>query len=63
MLELNFQPNPFYVMLIVPIGVLGKLLGASLGGMNNDVYFLVAFSALRATGRLLAIITHSLTAN
>lgn len=32
---------PFSVMLVVPLGVIGALLGASLSGLNNDVYFQV----------------------
>ncbi|EDW2646241.1 efflux RND transporter permease subunit [Salmonella enterica subsp. enterica] len=32
---------PFSVMLVVPIGVVGALLAASLRGLNNDVYFQV----------------------
>ncbi|EHE5441878.1 efflux RND transporter permease subunit [Salmonella enterica subsp. enterica serovar Enteritidis] len=32
---------PFSVMLVVPLGVVGALLAASLRGLNNDVYFLV----------------------
>ena len=32
---------PFSVMLVVPLGVAGALLAASLRGMNNDVYFQV----------------------
>ncbi|WP_079957045.1 efflux RND transporter permease subunit [Salmonella enterica] len=32
---------PFSVMLVVPLGVVGALLGASLRGLNNDVYFQV----------------------
>ncbi|MFN1128211.1 efflux RND transporter permease subunit [Lelliottia nimipressuralis] len=32
---------PFSVMLVVPLGVTGALLGASLSGLNNDVYFQV----------------------
>jgi multidrug efflux pump len=32
---------PFSVMLVVPLGVLGTLLAASLRGMPNDVYFQV----------------------
>ena len=32
---------PFSVMLVVPLGVIGALLGASLRGLNNDVYFQV----------------------
>ncbi|AYY44291.1 efflux RND transporter permease subunit [Citrobacter freundii] len=32
---------PFSVMLVVPLGVVGALLAASLRGMNNDVYFQV----------------------
>lgn len=30
---------PFSVMLVVPLGVVGALLAASLRGLNNDVYF------------------------
>ncbi|ECC8451783.1 efflux RND transporter permease subunit [Salmonella enterica] len=32
---------PFSVMLVVPLGVVGSLLAASLRGLNNDVYFQV----------------------
>ncbi|TAL21315.1 MAG: efflux RND transporter permease subunit [Aquabacterium sp.] len=32
---------PFAVMLVVPLGVIGALLAASLRGMSNDVYFQV----------------------
>ncbi|CAM8677756.1 efflux RND transporter permease subunit [Leclercia sp. M-A074-M] len=32
---------PFSVMLVVPLGVVGALLAASLRGQNNDVYFQV----------------------
>jgi HAE1 family hydrophobic/amphiphilic exporter-1/multidrug efflux pump len=32
---------PFAVMLVVPLGVLGAVLGSSLAGMANDVYFQV----------------------
>ncbi|EOU9521340.1 multidrug efflux RND transporter permease subunit AcrB [Cronobacter turicensis] len=32
---------PFSVMLVVPLGVIGALLAASLRGLNNDVYFQV----------------------
>ncbi|EBB2409719.1 efflux RND transporter permease subunit [Salmonella enterica] len=32
---------PFSVMLVVPLGVVGALLAASLRGLNNDVYFQV----------------------
>ncbi|QSG23005.1 efflux RND transporter permease subunit [Salmonella enterica subsp. enterica serovar Typhimurium] len=32
---------PFSVMLVVPLGVVGALLAASLRGLNNDVYFRV----------------------
>lgn len=32
---------PFSVMLVVPLGVVGALLAASLHGLNNDVYFQV----------------------
>jgi multidrug efflux pump len=37
---------PFAVMLIVPLGVLGSLLAASLRGMPNDVYFKVGLLAI-----------------
>ena len=29
----------FSVMLVVPLGVIGALLAATLRGLNNDVYF------------------------
>lgn len=32
---------PFSVMLVVPLGVIGALLAASVRGLNNDVYFQV----------------------
>ncbi|MEP9086971.1 efflux RND transporter permease subunit [Enterobacter hormaechei] len=32
---------PFSVMLVVPLGVIGALLAASMRGLNNDVYFQV----------------------
>ncbi|ELM2766566.1 efflux RND transporter permease subunit [Salmonella enterica] len=32
---------PFSVMLVVPLGVVGALIAASLRGLNNDVYFQV----------------------
>ncbi|EOV9658289.1 efflux RND transporter permease subunit [Cronobacter turicensis] len=32
---------PFSVMLVVPLGIIGALLAASLRGLNNDVYFQV----------------------
>ncbi|EDV0638365.1 efflux RND transporter permease subunit [Salmonella enterica subsp. enterica] len=32
---------PFSVMLVVPLGVVGAMLAASLRGLNNDVYFQV----------------------
>jgi len=32
---------PFAVMLVVPLGVIGSLTAASLGGLSNDVYFQV----------------------
>ena len=32
---------PFSVMLVVPLGVIGALLAASIRGLNNDVYFQV----------------------
>lgn len=37
---------PFAVMLIVPLGVLGSLLAASMRGMPNDVYFKVGLLAI-----------------
>lgn len=30
---------PFSVMLVLPLGVIGALLAATMRGMNNDVYF------------------------
>ncbi|HHQ7228583.1 TPA: efflux RND transporter permease subunit [Salmonella enterica subsp. enterica] len=36
---------PFSVMLVVPLGVVGALLAASLRGLNNDVYFQVGLLA------------------
>lgn len=33
---------PFSVMLVVPLGVVGALLAATLRGLENDVYFQVA---------------------
>jgi multidrug efflux pump subunit AcrB len=33
---------PFSVLLVVPLGVLGTVLGAWLRGLNNDIYFQVA---------------------
>ncbi len=32
---------PFSVMLVVPLGVLGAILAATLRGLENDVYFQV----------------------
>jgi len=37
---------PLSVMLVVPLGVLGALLGATLRGMPNDVYFKVGLIAI-----------------
>lgn len=37
---------PFAVMLVVPLGVLGSLLGATITGMSNDVYFKVGLIAI-----------------
>jgi multidrug efflux pump len=37
---------PFAVMLVVPLGVLGSLLAASMRGMPNDVYFKVGLLAI-----------------
>lgn len=36
---------PFSVMLIMPFGIIGALTGATLRGMNNDVYFQVGLLA------------------
>lgn len=33
---------PFSVIMVVPVGVLGSLLAAYLGGLDNDVYFQVS---------------------
>ena len=33
---------PFSVMLVIPLGVIGAVLGATLRGLENDVYFQVA---------------------
>lgn len=49
---------PFAVMLVVPLGVLGSVLGASLAGMANDVYFkvgLIAIIGLSAKNAILII--------
>jgi multidrug efflux pump len=37
---------PFSVLLVVPLGILGALLGASLRGLPNDVYFKVGLIAI-----------------
>jgi multidrug efflux pump len=37
---------PIAVMLVVPLGILGALLGATLRGMPNDVYFKVGMIAI-----------------
>ncbi len=36
---------PFAVILVVPVGILGALLGANVRGFSNDVYFQVALLA------------------
>jgi multidrug efflux pump len=49
---------PLAVMLVVPLGVLGALLGATLRGMPNDVYFkvgLIAIIGLSAKNAILII--------
>jgi multidrug efflux pump len=37
---------PFAVMLVVPLGILGSLLAATMRGMPNDVYFKVGLLAI-----------------
>jgi multidrug efflux pump len=37
---------PIAVMLVVPLGILGALLGATMRGMPNDVYFKVGMIAI-----------------
>jgi multidrug efflux pump len=49
---------PLSVMLVVPLGVLGALLGAFLGGLSNDVFFkvgLIAVIGLSAKNAILII--------
>ncbi|TFV90272.1 efflux RND transporter permease subunit, partial [Oxalobacteraceae bacterium OM1] len=49
---------PLAVLLVVPLGVLGALLGATLRGMPNDVYFkvgLIAIIGLSAKNAILII--------
>jgi multidrug efflux pump len=49
---------PLSVLLVVPLGVLGALLGATLRGMPNDVYFkvgLIAIIGLSAKNAILII--------
>jgi multidrug efflux pump len=49
---------PFSVILVVPLGILGALLGATLRGMPNDVYFkvgLIAIIGLSAKNAILII--------
>jgi multidrug efflux pump len=49
---------PISVMLVVPLGILGALLGATLRGMPNDVYFkvgLIAIIGLSAKNAILII--------
>ncbi len=49
---------PFSVMLVVPLGVLGVLLGTLLRGMDNDVYFqigLITIIGLSAKNAILII--------
>ncbi|GAC1420541.1 MAG: hypothetical protein NVSMB6_22260 [Burkholderiaceae bacterium] len=49
---------PLSVLLVVPLGVLGALLGASLRGLSNDVYFkvgLIAIIGLSAKNAILII--------
>jgi multidrug efflux pump len=49
---------PFAVMLVVPLGILGSLVGANLLGMANDVYFkvgLITIIGLSAKNAILII--------
>jgi multidrug efflux pump len=49
---------PFAVMLVVPLGIIGALLGATLRGMPNDVYFkvgLIAIIGLSAKNAILIV--------
>ena len=49
---------PLAVILVVPLGVLGVLLGGSIGGMSNDVYFkvgLITIIGLSAKNAVLII--------
>jgi multidrug efflux pump len=49
---------PFAVLLVVPLGVLGALLGATMRGMPNDVFFkvgLIAVIGLSAKNAILII--------
>lgn len=49
---------PLAVILVVPLGILGALLGASMRGMPNDVYFkvgLIAIIGLSAKNAILII--------
>ena len=49
---------PFTVMLVVPLGVLGALLAATLRGLANDVYFqigLVTTIGLSAKNAILIV--------
>jgi multidrug efflux pump len=49
---------PFSVLLVVPLGLIGALLGATLRGMPNDVYFkvgLIAIIGLSAKNAILII--------
>jgi multidrug efflux pump len=49
---------PFSVLLVVPLGVIGALLGATMRGMPNDVYFkvgLIAIIGLSAKNSILII--------
>ncbi|MBS0307579.1 MAG: efflux RND transporter permease subunit, partial [Proteobacteria bacterium] len=49
---------PFSVMLVVPLGILGTLLAATMRGLPNDVYFkvgLIAIIGLSAKNAILII--------
>jgi len=49
---------PFSVMLVVPLGILGSLIGVTLRGMNNDIFFkvgLITIMGLSAKNAILIV--------